>query len=668
MRLSDNIAESLATACQWLLIAAFAVFFSALSLTKHAAFQTHGFDLGNYDQTVWNTLHGHLLACTNWPSFGQSRLAFHVEPILLLITPLYLLHAGPETLLVLQAVVVGLGAWPVAQIGRRRLGNIWMGPLFAALYLLFPALEAGPTFEFHAVALVPTFLAMALYGIEMERYGASVLWLALAAACKEEISLLVAMIGVYLIVVRRRYKLGLALVLLSMAWFLLCTQVILPYFNVQGESAHLGRYSQLGGSVPDIVANMLGRPKLLWDVLRQPDRLAYLWRIPLPMGYLSLLAPEMLLLALPTVTINVLSTFPAMYTLDVVHYSVPVVPFVVIAAIYGCERLLNLSSRFLVHVDRRFVLGVLGGYMLFTSLFYHRMVGHTPLARPFRWPEVTEHHRICRELLQEIPDDAAVSAQRSLNPHVSQRRQVFVFPEFEQADIIVLDVSSARDNVFELTPNQLTSRGNGDTYSGDPSLTYTEYQRLVNSLLDGEAFGVVEGRDGYLILKRGSGRTEIPEAFYSAFLTADDGLGQPIRVAFGDARELVGLRLEAGPGTSYYLHTFWDGPPTTQSDLHLYLALLDRSIAPAEVIAVQELTASAFGSPLLWRDERQVHDRAFVFFPSPAERYALGLVVGTQEAPDDASERLPISVEKGTDMMVADEAARALLLDPGKGK
>jgi uncharacterized membrane protein len=663
-----RVSEHLAKVCEWFLIVAFVIFFSALALTKHWAFQTHGFDLGNYDQTVWNTLHGRLLVCTNWPPFGTSRLGFHVEPILLLIAPLYLLHEGPETLLVLQAVVIGLGAWPIAQIARRRLNSHWMGPLFAVVYLLFPALEAGAVFEFHAVTLAATFLAMAFYCIETQRYGCFVLWGLLAASCKEEISLLLAMMGLYLILTRRRYKLGLVTGLLSVVWFLVCMQVVIPHFNVGGKSAHLGRYGYLGDSLPDMAVNVLRQPGLLWDTLRDPLHLAYLWRIPLPVGYLSLLAPEVLFLALPTVAINVLSMFPSMYALDFVHYSVPLAPFVVIAAVYGSQRLLALASRLLVHVDRRFLLFVLGGYLLFASLFYHRIFGYTPLASAFRWPQITEHHRIGYELLGEIPADAAVSAQMSLNPHLSQRRWVFVFPEFEQADYIVVDVSSARDNSFELMVHANASGKGGGAYSGDPALTHTEYQRLVNSLLRDEEFGVVRARDGFLFLKRGASSAEIPNEFYSAFLTGDEVSGPPVHVRFGSSRRLVGLALDPGPGAAYYLHTYWQSDPAAGGDLHVYLTLVDRSVTPNQVVAVQELTASAFVPAWLWGAGKRINDTVFVFFPLNPELYALGLMVGTERAREEVTERCPISVEVGTDVIRVEDDVRVLLLNPGGWK
>lgn len=663
VRSKKDVAACVPMACVWLVVAGFAVFFSALALAKHAAFQTHGFDLGNYDQTVWNTVRGRLLVCTNWPPFGESRLAFHVEPILLLVAPFYLLHDGPETLLVLQAVVVGLGAWPIAQIARRRLGSPWAGPLFAAVYLLFPALEAGPTFEFHAVTLAATFLAMAFHCVEERRFRGFVIWGVLASACKEEVSLLVAMMGLYVALRQKRWKLGLVTAAVAAAWFLVAVQVILPYFNPTGESAHLGRYGYLGDSVPGILTNVLRSPALLWEAIGEPSRLAYLWRIPFPVGYLALLAPEVLILALPTVAINVLSMFGLMHVLDFVHYSVPVVPFVVIAAIHGSERLMVLAGRLLAKVRRGFLFFVLAGYLAFVSLFYHRVFGHTPLARSFQWPEITAHHRVGLEVLGEIPPDAPVSAQMSLNPHVSQRRWVFVFPEFQQADYIALDVLANRDNEFSLSPPS----GDGQIQPRyfNPALAQDEYLRLVRELLDGPGWGVVAAWDGFLVLKRGAPEGTPDDAFYEPFLGCEDGETRRAEVSFGETLELSGVALEADQWGGYTLHTCWAGSALAAPDMHIYVALVDASRVPGEVIDVQELTASVLVPPRLWRSGRPIHDGAFVLFPSDPDRYALGVVVGSDRAPSDIGERQTISAARALDGLHVDAGARVLIVDPG---
>ena len=51
--------------------------------------------------------------------------------------------------------------------------------------------------------------------------------------------------------------------------------------------------------------------------------------------FLALLAPEVLLLALPSLAINLLADFSPMHQVDTLIYAAPIVPFVMIAAVYG---------------------------------------------------------------------------------------------------------------------------------------------------------------------------------------------------------------------------------------------------------------------------------------------------------------------------------------------
>ena len=81
----------------------YVAWFGFLSLRQHEAFMTGGLDLGNVDQAVWNTSRGRFLRMTTLE--GQhSRLGGHVEPILLLLVPLYGVVPDPRTLLMVQTV------------------------------------------------------------------------------------------------------------------------------------------------------------------------------------------------------------------------------------------------------------------------------------------------------------------------------------------------------------------------------------------------------------------------------------------------------------------------------------------------------------------------------------------------------------------------------------
>jgi uncharacterized membrane protein len=196
----------------WVLIAAYIAFFGLLTVQKHNAFQTTAFDLGNVDQAVWNTRHGRPFHMTNIEGL-TNRLGTHVEPILLPISLLYMVWSDPRLLLLLQSLVVALGAWPVYLIARHALRNTHPGStgvqygmplLFALAYLFFPALQSANVFDFHAVTLAPTFFLFAFYFLETERWGWYAFFCVLTMSCKEDMPLLVIMLGLYALLVRRR--------------------------------------------------------------------------------------------------------------------------------------------------------------------------------------------------------------------------------------------------------------------------------------------------------------------------------------------------------------------------------------------------------------------------------------------------------------------------------
>src|SRR5213078_2888222 len=104
-------------------IAAYAAGFAALSALRHDAFVTGRFDLGNMVQAVWSTAHGHLLRVTDLYGDQISRLGAHVDPILVLFAPLWLIWPSADMLLVVQALAVGSGAFPVYWLARKHLAS-----------------------------------------------------------------------------------------------------------------------------------------------------------------------------------------------------------------------------------------------------------------------------------------------------------------------------------------------------------------------------------------------------------------------------------------------------------------------------------------------------------------------------------------------------------------
>lgn len=332
----------------WLLLAmlVYAVVMGHQALLRYDTFKATAFDLGNMDQVLWNTIHGRPFQFTNqaidW--YGPpTRLAIHFEPIILPLSLLYLFHADPRILLVFQTLVLVAGALPVFLLTRKYLPE-W--PLLAACmavaYLLSPALLGLNIFDFHPVSLATPLLLYAMLALAYKRHVWFLITCVLAAACKEDIPLTIAMLGILVIWHHKSPRLGTFLILGGLLWSFLAFFVIIPHFYPGAQhNNYWYRYESLGSSPGAAVLNLLLHPWLLFTTFITFDRLFYLAGLLRSTGFLALLAPEWLLPALPGLAVNMLSGDPLLYS-GVYHYNATIIPFVMLAAIHGTRRLITV--------------------------------------------------------------------------------------------------------------------------------------------------------------------------------------------------------------------------------------------------------------------------------------------------------------------------------------
>lgn len=603
-----------------LLIVAFALFFGGLAVQQHRTFQTNGMDLGNVDQALWQTAQGHFLRFSLMTPV-ESRLALHVEPILLLFVPLYWVGLGsPETLLLIQAAVVALGAWPLARIAHHKLGG--GGWLFALAYLLLPTLESAVLFDFHAVTLAPTFVLFAFLALAEERPAAFFIWAGLAMACKEDMPLVVGMLGLYAGLARRRWRLAGLTMVLSAAWFGLA--VFLIQGRLVGGNIQLGRYAWLGNGPPEMILTMLSRPGLVFNHLwHEADLPGYLARLFLPTAFLALLSPLTLLPMLPTLAINLLSDNPFSWRLEDFHYGATLAPFLLISAIYGIARLGGDNSR------RRLLLSLL---LLVCSLSYHHYRGFTPLARPFGWPARTAHHHQLETMMTTIPPETALFAQSNLAPHLTHRPTLYTdfayftdpaFPAEQPVEAALLDVTG-----FE-------NQGGLHQFLGRelPGLYHIE-----------------TARDGILYLKPPSAgeKLSLPPAFYTFARPAAPSQYSPT-VDFGELVRLRGYSLHFHRQEEIELDIDLEPLRPLPPDLQPVLYLLDEMGQPVGATTDRQPTLVWF-PPEQWPVGEPVRVR-FNTFPwhtrrMPGYRLALGLVQGEDVWQEDRRHP-PANIQSG---------------------
>ena len=394
----------------WTAIGAYAAGFSALSVLRHRAFSTGRFDLGNMVQSVWSTAHGHPLQITGLRGDQVSRLGAHFDPILAAFAPLWLVWPSPDMLLVAQALAVALGALPVYWLARKHLGE-----------------RAGVGF-----ALACPLLLFAIWFLDEGRLLPFALFAAVAATTKEEIALVVAGLGIWYALAHGRRWTGAAIAAAGIAVALLAIEVVIPHFNRAGTSSFFTRYSEVGSTPGGIVHTALTNPWKIVTTAFTGRGLGYLARLLLPLGGLALLAPLMLLAALPELAVNLLSAATTQTSIRF-HYTAGLIPVLIAATVFGAKR---IGPRVPV-ASLVVVLCVVANYLL----------GPVPVWRYFpageqtqaHAAEVTEHDRIAAQALRLIPPHAVVSATNSLGAHLSARRRILSFPYLQDAQWVAAD-------------------------------------------------------------------------------------------------------------------------------------------------------------------------------------------------------------------------------------
>jgi uncharacterized membrane protein len=418
----------------WAAMAAYAAGFASLSILRHRAFNTGRYDLGNMVQTVWNTAHGNFLQMTSGDGRQISRLAAHFDPILAAFAPLWWIWPSAEMLLVVQAIVVALGALPVFWLARKHLGSERAGLGFVLVYLLYPATQWLTLNEFHPVALACPFLLFAFWYLDEDRLVPFAIFAVLAATTKEEIGLVVAGMGIWY-AIRRKWRPGAVIAGAGVLVSALAITVVIPHYNAGAESSFYGRYDAIGGSAGGIAKTAVTHPWRIVEEAFHGNDIHYLLHLLLPLGLLFLLSPVTLIAVLPELALNQLSSTSTQTSIHF-HYTAGAIAPLVVATVLGAAVL-----------ARRFPAGAVAAGAVAVALVASWKIGAIPLWGYVPGGEdyqrndwrVTAHDHVAAEALRLVPKDAVVSSTNVLGAHLSDRRRVLSLPKLADATWVVAD-------------------------------------------------------------------------------------------------------------------------------------------------------------------------------------------------------------------------------------
>lgn len=229
--------------------------------------------------------------------------------------------------------------------------------------------------------------------------------------------------------------------------------------EVPGHFA-LGFYSEYGDSTQEILGTLAAEPWKIFSGLFTYNNLVYVGLLLLPVAGLAVFGLPILLLALPELGINLLSSNPAQHSIFFQYTSV-ITPFVFLAAIDGWSRLQKIAARRLPNRPRLMTRWIPVGAAVIMAFFIWK---HAPLPGTRYHQAATQYFTPSpyrddvRQVKQLLRSGDRVAATNNLVPQFSRRDHIWAFPnDLDHADAIVVLLGKDYEVVSKEQVNAVTT-------------------------------------------------------------------------------------------------------------------------------------------------------------------------------------------------------------------
>lgn len=462
-----RVGEKAFAGASFALAGLYAILFSLFSVWRHRSLSSYLYDLGIYDNLVWHTAHGHFLGSSLIR--GGSHLSAHFDPILLLLVPFYRLAPRAETLLVFQSVWLALGAIPLFFLAREKTRSAGAAFALVVAYLFYPALHGVNLYDFHSVALCIPLLIAAVASLETGRLRLFALFVALLLATREDLALVVMGIGAYAALARGRMRLGAATAGVALVYLLIVKLFVMTdpgLFMAESEQSYgyaqwyeeMIPYEEEGAL--GMLLSLLANPLFALRHLATPPKILFFFLLFLPLLFLPLLAGlRRLVLVAYGFAFLFLSSKEAIHS---VHYQYTSVFFPLLFALSAIAlgevrhhrwagRLGLDRPRLLRALSVALAVAAVGTSVKFGAIFPNDAFRSGTTKAPRKYAKANrERYAQLAEALRSIPRDASVAATEKMVPHVSNRREAYLFPR--PADYLLvheMDLDEARLRALE---------------------------------------------------------------------------------------------------------------------------------------------------------------------------------------------------------------------------
>lgn len=483
----ENLDEKIKNYYRVLLVTVIIFFlvYSFYSIFKHIRLESTDYDLGIFTQAMYKFARFDF--SENTVRTVQHIWGDHFHPILFPVSFPMLFFPKAETILVIQAFFVALASVPLYLIAKKILSNKFAAIMIVLAFLFFSGVQKAVDFDFHEIALMPFFFFTSFYLMLKKNWRWFFVSLIPLLSCKEDIAILVLFLGLFMMIFRREWLFGLLTVLFSLLWFVVAVAFVIPSLGSDGFIYF--QYSTIGETPKEALVSIIINPlHALQAMYDHPFKIKTVWTHLSSFGFLPLLSPATLFLALPAVAEALLNDNILRWSGN--HYGMLAAPMLAIGTIYGIYNINYILGPYFSKTNLVKLLAIFAVMCSFIVSQNDRTIFERLMEPGFY--KVPQAYFDIKKLGAEIDRDSHISTQQNIVPHFAARNYIYNYPgnKYEQSRSIDYYLLSVDASLSVDAQDELRKK-------------IKCIDELENFLLNRTEFGLYKKINGSYLLKRG---------------------------------------------------------------------------------------------------------------------------------------------------------------------
>lgn len=410
----------------------FTVVIGTYMVVRYLSYSSPNFDMGLFSQMFHYMRTTGTMNTTSERDHLMSHMCVHIAPDFYLLLPFYAIYPSPATLELMQVVVLALAVIPLSFLCREKKLSRFETVLIVVSYLLYPVTSGGCFYDIHENMFYPLFIFTFLLFMEKNNNVGMIISMLLVWGVKEDSGVFMAFIALYMILGKKMYKKGTAVLVSSLVYFFVACKLI----EINGAGVVSYRFNNMilegDGNMLSIIKTVFSNPAYVMSQIFQESKIKYIVQTMGPLLFMPLFSKkwQRFILLGPYILFNLVSG-DAYFSNIFFQYSFGP------GAILLYMTILNVSDMNVKTRSAVFPMILVSCSLFFTSLIFVRVEGMCGYFNK----ENRETYAVLNEGLSKIPDDASVIATTFLCPKLSKREYLYeLYYTDKQAEYVALDL------------------------------------------------------------------------------------------------------------------------------------------------------------------------------------------------------------------------------------